>query len=60
MVPAMYTGPKVDRQMNAVVAKVQSGSLANAEYRVEPKSFVTGGEKSLCSNNERQSQPMIR
>ena len=56
----MYISPKVDRQMNAVAAKIRSGSLANAEYRVEPKNIVTKGEKSLYSNNERQNRPMIQ
>ena len=60
MVPAMYISPKVDRQMNAVAAKIRSGSLANAEYRVEPKSIVIRGDRSLHSNNERQNHPMIQ
>ena len=48
----MYIGPKVDRQMNVDAAKARLGSLANAEYRLEPKNIVIRGDKSLCSNNE--------
>ena len=56
----MYISPKVDRQMNVVAAKARLGSLTNAEYRVEPINIVIRGDKSLYSNNERQSHPMIR